>query len=390
MNEQIFNRLKPSSVSAVFRLSLFSVLILSAFLLSGCSQDPIFSSIEKEVELKDPSVVGNSITSLITYNGNVYVSNGYIFRRIGGTGDWHNVSLPSGADHCAGLACDGTNLYALFMDDDWTTFNSVQRYDGAFWTKVTGLTDVLAIGSGKGRIYAFKASAASGFDDVYVTQSAGAIAFNTTSIATVDTGDTNIPVGCAGDYFATKLAVYYYNGSSVTPLTATGSPTSFIDQTIAGIALDTINGSDHLYVSGSGYAYHYNITSDTWTARISLNLSSTPATGVAVLDTIGKTSNKLLLLVSCDEGYGEVTISATDGSFGFFMSPGSKSISSIRTNDKDQYESTLELWHLSSIFAETSAVPFGNDYVVYAGVKHYKYNGLWGYYNVTQTEWNRE
>ncbi len=97
-------------------------LLLSTFVAS-CSKTPILARIEDEVELKDPSLLG-SVHSLVVAAGDVdatvndlFASNGRIYRRTDGSGDWNKVGLPASDIRCMNLATDGTNVYAREADD---------------------------------------------------------------------------------------------------------------------------------------------------------------------------------------------------------------------------------------------------------------------------------
>lgn len=100
-------------------LFLIFTAVSLAVLLSGCSEDPIFSAVEAEVELKDPSVLGTVLT-LVSHDGSLYTANGNLYSRTGGIGDWRKVSLPSGASRCSQVATtteDGTgSMFGLFQN----------------------------------------------------------------------------------------------------------------------------------------------------------------------------------------------------------------------------------------------------------------------------------
>lgn len=351
--------------------ALFLYSILSLFTLASCNNDPIFSAIENEVKLKDPSIEG-TVSSMIANGGNLYAANGYVYCRTAGTGDWNKISLPSGAGRCAKLASDGTNMYGLFTAQDWTVFHSVQLYSAGVWTPVSGLTRVDQIGSGNGRIYAFSEIAGTSSEhtyNAYVTPSAGSTAFTATPVAS----GIGVPVGTAGDYFATTTTVYHLSGATAASI---GTPAGGL----CGLVVGT-NGD--VYTANYGYAYRWD--GSAWTSQ-GLDLENDPATSVTIL----QTASKNLLIIGCDEGYGEVTLDAATGALGTYISPGSVSLSSTDHDDKDQYESSIKLYHLSGVFAFSNPVPAGDEYVLYVSVTHYKYSGLWAYYDQTQTEWNRE
>jgi hypothetical protein len=346
------------------------ILLLLITLFTSCSNTALFASIEKEVKLNDPTL-GGTITSMEVVNGNIFVANGYIYQRTGGTGDWNKMAFPTGAENCSEIASDGTWLYARFTKLDKSVFHSVERYDPSSndWTKVTGKDDIVLIGSGNDRIYAF--TGASNVYSAYITQSSGSTIFNSTPIIT----DITTPTGTAYNYISTTGSVYSWDGTTCTALT--GAP--------SGVTGITHNGTN-LYALNSGAAYRYDEKTSAWTS-ISHSLDS-PTTNLAYL---GATKNLLLIASgSLDGGFSEIILNS-DGSLSSVIgTPGDSSASSVSTDDQSQYESTIGLWAVHRIFAVTTTVPSGNDYVLYASVTHYDNDGLWSYYSDTQKEWNRE
>ena len=344
-------------------IAIVSLVLTLSFI--SCSNDPIFAAIEKEVELADPSIEG-TISSLVVAGTDVYAANGKIYCRSSGIGGWHKISIPAGASRCGMLATDGNDLYGLFTEnDDWTDFHSVQHYTGTGWEVVTGLSDVKQIGSGNGFIFAFTEISSDRYN-VYTTTGAGATTFGS-AIAT----NMTLPVGTAGNYFATRTGVYNSSGADL-GVPGTG---------LVGIAIGNFG---NVYTANYDKAYCYS--GGAWTS-VDINLDSDPATGVAVL----QTASKRLLLISCDEGYGEVSLDAS-GLMGTYFAPGDNSLSSTHPGDEDQYDSSIGNYNLYGIYAVTGPglVPAGDEYVIYVAVQHYKYNGLWAYYDKSRTEWNRE
>jgi hypothetical protein len=361
--------------NAAARPALAIASFIAILALVSCSNDPIFSAIEHEVKLKDPSILG-TVSSMEASGGDLYAANGYIYRRIAGVGNWRKIDMPHGVGRCAKLASDGTNLYGLFTESDWTKFHSVQRYQAGSWSVVTGLDSVEEIGSGAGRVYAFVELAGGSNDhnyDVYVTAGTGSLSFAPTPVAQ----SIGIPTGTAGDYFATQSAVYRLSGATATPI-----PWTTLGRNPGGLCGVVVGSNGNVYTANYGNAYRWD--GSAWTSHW-LDLPNDPATGIAIL----QSATKNLLLVSCDMGYGEVKL-GTAGELGSYVSPGSTSLSATDPADEDQYDSSVGLYHMSGIFAFTSPVPAADEYVIYASVQHYKYNGLWGYYDTTQTEWNRE
>jgi hypothetical protein len=354
--------------------------VTAALLLTGCSNDPIFATIESEAKLAEPTIVG-TVSSLVvtTDNGtkNVYATNGYIWKRTNGVNSWSTISLPASDVRCSALATDaldGTgSLYALFVKTtNWSSFDSIQKYDGSSWTKVTGPSTVSVLGSGKGRIYAFVNDGTS--YSVYATAAAGDVTIpSTTALAS----SLSLPVGTAGDYFATTTGIYYHNGSTISQLTYSGLPSALIK----AITTDGTNA----YLVDNGAVYKVN--SSALVAAVTHSVSS-PVRDAAWLDTAGTDYILIASGSSSTGGYGEIPVAA-DGTMGTYQTPGSSSTSSISTSARDQYESSIENYIVQKIYPITSPVPAGNDYVIYAGITYTSYDGLWSYYT-TKGEWNRE
>jgi len=332
-----------------------AALCAAVILLSSCSNDPIFAAIEDEVELKDPSVRG-TITSLVSVGvaGDLYVTNGRIYKKTGGAGDWNEIGMPG--YRCAEVATDvsGTDLYGLFQNEDYETIG-VYRLSGGSWAAVPGTSDIVKIGSGEGQIFAF-AENGSDWNAHTIT--------TTTLNATIATGIAK-PIGSALDFFATTAGLFNLAGTAVA-----STPTS-------GIVGITTDGTD-IYLATAGSVYKCVTAGPTWTTTT--HNAGSP-TGIAYLE-LGATD---LLLVSGAAGYGEVTV--TGGALGAAQDPGDSATSSISPSEKAQYESSLGQWNLTSIFA----VSDGTDYDVYAGVMDTRYDGLWGYHSTDSSpEWNRE
>jgi len=337
--------------------------------LTACSSTGLFSSIETEVKLNDPTMQG-TITSLEVANNTIYVTNGTLYQRIGGTGNWHKMSMPSGAEHCSEVASDGTYLYARFTKSNLAVFDSVQRYDPASgWTSVTGVDNIALISSGNTRIYAFTGS--ENTYNAYVTTGTGSTTITPTAIAT----GINTPTGSASDYFATNTKVYSYTGVELGT-----SPSE-----VTGI---TTNGTNVYAVNSGVWRYNTTAPATGWT-RIAHSIT-TPTTNISYLGAGGKN----LLLIgsgSSSGGFGEVLLAA-DGSFSSTdsESPGDTGASSITTDAASQYNNSVGQWAVHRIFAVSSPHPSGDSYVLYACVVDPTDGGLWSYYSGTRHEWNRE
>lgn len=369
MNAHAKSGIKQNVNAVMLCLALLTI----TFTAAGCSQDPIFATIEKEVKLKDPTIVGQ-ITSLVDDGTDVYATNGKIYKRTAGKGSWNTISHPD--YRCAFLATDTTNkkLYGLFQNENWS-YASVQmlNVDGS-WTAVTGLPgNVVKIGSGDGNIFAFTGTASPNYSVYTITDTAA-------SGSTVATG-LALPVGSSGGYFATVHDVYDAAGASLSfPLAATAT-----DSGIRGIvAYDT----NSLYILTTSAVYHYNGSS--WDVTPQLH-SVGSANSITYLYRGTATD---LLLISGSSGYGEVTVDHASGAMTGYQKPGANATSSIQPGDQSQYETSVHTYPVTAIYAlstfSVDPVPDGNDYIVYASVMDYKFDGLWAYYSSTQTEWNRE
>lgn len=338
-------------IHSLKNFKLTAAIFLIAFFLVSCENDPIFAAIEQEVKLKDPSVQG-TVSDLVIVGQNIYTTNGNIYCRLNGTGDWKKIDSPS--FRCSQIATDGTYLYGLFQNSDYQ-FDSICRYDGTSWINIDNITNVEKIGSGNGYIYAFN-EADSLWNAYTIT--------GTTSAAIAGGTGLALPVGSEGNYFATIDTVYTSDGTNL----------SYAGDEIK--ALTTVDS--YLFVVDSGSIYRYYESAwTTWEHDIS------KPTGITYL------SDKNILLISGAKGFGEVTLNElfemTDN-----ISAGSSSLSSIATSAKNQYKNSVGKWNVSSITAVSSPVPDGDDYVIYASIVDPTYDGLWAYYSNTQKEWNRE
>ena len=99
------------------RLYLFPLLALAALLpvLSACTNEPIFSTIESEIPLRDPTLEGK-VPSLVQFQRYLYACNGRLKRKQGtaAPGSWQEVARPENR-RCAALAATDSTLYGLFF-----------------------------------------------------------------------------------------------------------------------------------------------------------------------------------------------------------------------------------------------------------------------------------
>ncbi|MBN1615915.1 MAG: hypothetical protein JW875_01280 [Spirochaetales bacterium] len=362
----IHNRNRP-----VAKLALLFLFFAGLFALS-CSDEPIFADIEDEVKLKDPSIRGITITSMVSWNGNLYTANGKIYQRQGGTGDWTRMSLPAGTFRCPEIAGDGTALFALFQNSSWN-FHSLQMYNGTEWIAIEGLSGVFRVISGSGYVWAFREDLRDNDDNVSFS---ALRVYANGDIAEVVTGLTSLPVAASASWFATTSAIYDEAGTVIS--VPAENPTQSIPAgTIRALTFD----GTRLFAATDGYVYRWD--GSTWVSFA--HDTDTPVTSLAWLGAGGKN----VLLLSGGSGYSEVLLDG-EGNPWQFQNPGDSEASSISVDSQSQYKSNIEDWDLSAIFAIASPVPEGNEYCLYAGVVDSNYDGLWGYYSATQPVWNRE
>lgn len=351
---------------------------IAAVWAGGCSDDPIFSAIESEVKLKDPSVRG-MVVSLVNHDGDLYTANGNIYRRFGGTGGWFRIAPPPDTYRCSQVAVtreDGTGeLYGLFQNSHWQ-FHSLQRLTPTGWEVVAGATQGFAIKNGDNFIYFFRQDNMSITEHSQIDSSVYRVdgAGNMTQILTGLTyisGTGELPIDAEGNYITTNLNVYDNNGVQV-PQTG-----NYPSNNISGIA---VNGTD-AYVADGIFVYHFNGT--TW-SRL-LHSASWRIHNVTYLESAGKR----MILLPTEDGYGEMLLNSS-GELSAYQEPGTTIHSSIGIATQNQYESTLADWNILSMFVVTNPVPAGDDYVLYAGIIDPEEDGLWSYYSTTRQEWNRE
>ncbi|HZK20435.1 MAG TPA: hypothetical protein VFC68_06910 [Treponemataceae bacterium] len=98
--------------------------LIILFCFTSCDQAPIFSAINKEIELEEAVITGN-VFSMIEISGTLYTANGRIYSK--NTSDirgWTEHSKPSG--RVTKVAKKDDNLYALVEETGNTT---VYRHD---------------------------------------------------------------------------------------------------------------------------------------------------------------------------------------------------------------------------------------------------------------------
>lgn len=343
---------------------------LTSMILASCSQDPIFAAIETEEKIREASVVG-AIHSIFALGSDIYVSNGYVLRRTGGTGDWDKLDTPT--DYGYGLATDGTDVFGLFLSGTESTTGSVYVLESDdSWSSVPGSSGVEKIVNGSGQILAFRVDNAS--RNAYSLTSAGMTAIpGATGLSPIIGG-----VSFGGvSYFATTAGVYDVTGTAVS-----GAPNANISALTAT--------AEALYVAAGSTIYQW--TGGVWTSHAA---SSSPITGLSYLPltdpvTGGTRQGILLYSGGSKDGYREMIIDRPAGIpvLASTQLPGTADYSSIKTQARDQYTGTVGMWNTGTIFAAPAAG--ANDYVLYAAVIYPLQFGLWAYYPVSQPNWNRE
>lgn len=363
-------------------------LLAASIALASCDAPPIFAAIEEEVALKDPSVRGIVSSMVIVPDGRSgegmkYASNGRVYKKSGSSGSWDEVSLP--AYRCRELAYDGVYVYGLMTGDDAIATAGVFYLDpaaGNGWTKIAGTDGMERVLSGNGFVYGFTAAGTGGsgtFEMYHLTAGGTGAALATGLAKPTSSAVADYDAGTGVSWFATLGGVYPADGSA--PLT--GGPTT-------GVLAMTASDGGLLFAATSSTLHMLNGAA--WTSITHKGTQS----GVASLAWLprGSDSGVVLLGGGKTEGYSEVTVTALPGTPALttVQWPGSQTLSSVAPGDQSQYDNSVGLWTVGAVFADASAAGTGsNDYVIYAGVVNDKgYDGLWGYYPQTRSEWNRE
>ncbi len=374
-------------------IAALSTSVAALALFGGCSVTPIFATIETEIPLATPTVLGK-ISELFWANPSasareLYLTNGKLKRKTATSNSWADVPLPASttALRVTSIATDtldgNGSLYALFVNEsDWTVFNSIQRFDGSAWTPVTGIpegTSIGKIGSGNGRIYAFVKTGSSGSKLIYSVSTVTGTVYDAASLATLQpSGNVDLPAS-SGDYVVSSDTVFHWDGSGLTTLTGTGNTGTYISV--------TTDVSGNPYVLSTSGVYVSNDAGTTWTSH-GYSVSS-PVQSISVLDQTSATATDFIL-VSGLTGYCEITGTVGGTWAASSQVPGISATSSISTSANAQYTSSLALYCVDRIFGVTNHTPSGDTYVIYASVRNDTFDGLWGYYPETRANWNRE
>lgn len=320
--------------------------LLAVFILSACTNPPIFAAIEQEVKLKPASVKG-SVNSIVQVGNTIYASNNKVFRKsLGDRDKWSSMDGASGL--CVGLASDGTSLYGVFGNDG--NFKAY-RYDSG-WKRITGVASADFI---------------AGTRTVFASETGRKIYTIKNGTVTAEWNNEGFPRGAARDYCLLSNGLYTEAGTLVT-----GSPSSDLRGICEG------PGNSVLLFNG---AMLYCYDGSRWT-EMAHNVGS--PVSIAYLP------NKRLVLIAGKTGYDEIKLddsSSSDLTKAKKVGAASAS-SSIPGGIYEQYRNSVGKWHLNPI----AAFDYGSGYIIYAGAHDptATYSGLWGFYNPGQLEWNRE
>mgnify|MGYP007112215497 CR=1 FL=1 len=313
-------------------------LVLITFVL-GCSQDPIFSDIAKEIKLDDPTVRGN-VLSMVQIGTNLYASNGNIATKpISQKTGWKDYTSPSG--NVTKVASDENHLYALVTnqtDSDGDSYSYkvfAQVNASGNWTQITSSTSPITI-------FDNGASGAARF--AYLRDSSGVKQLNG---ATLYASLTSITENGAGT--STVSAAFLTSGSQ-----------TFFADTLAFCS----DGTNLFKANGS--TLQYSVDGNAWTN----GPSTEEPTSYAYYEENASTS---YILVGTESGIQKVALSVNVPT----------SVSRFGSNADTAFGTYIAL----NVFAFPSEV--GSCYVSIVKKTSSRYNGLWGYYS-DRGNWNYE
>lgn len=326
--------------------------------LSACKNPPIFAAIEQEVKLKQASVKG-FVRGVVKVNDKLYTSNGKISQKsVGSTGTWSEMSgCPSGL--CTMIATDGANLYASFGNDG--SFKAY-KYDTSTWTDLPGAAASAQYVVGTKTVFAFEKTD-NGYTLYTINNSAVSNKWNS----------TKAPIGAAGSYCLLEDGLYKNDGTTITKVTVTDSPSSGLK----GICEGPTSNSVFVFTDSTLYCYD----GSAWTNA---------KHNVSAPQSITYLPSKQLVLISGKNGYGEIKLdsgTATNLADAKSVSAGS-SDSSVPSKNYYQYNNSVGKYVINPIYA----FDYKSGYIIYTGVNdpNAKYTGLWGFYSFDKKEWNRE
>ena len=397
--EENGSRLKRPAGAAFCVAALFAV----ALFLPSCNNEPIFATIENEIPLRDPNLEG-VVPSLVQYKDSsgeywLFATNGYVKKKAAkaSPGNWTTVSQPGG-NRCGKLVVitdsnGDQTLYALAQSgSEWSSFQGIYEYNDSndSWTEIgytngpTGARQV-QIGPSSSGFYAV-AYTGSDSSDGGMGSSYDVYEYNGSSWSSLGSISES-PIGFGGDYILTKYRPYQVSGGSISVISDTLYVSGY-GGLLPGNEYDNkgmcVNGNN-LYVLTDDYLWHYNGSS--WNGRTGTGTSSYDGFGTPAYFA----GSQPLVLMPLEEGYREAIIGSS-GTISGTQTVGASSSSTVATSSRSQYRSTIDDYSIDFMFAVTDSeyLPDGCSYAVFASIGHYKYSGLWGYYENVQPEWNRE
>lgn len=340
------------------------ILTLGLLVFTGC-QDPIFSTINKEVSLEKVTISGD-INSIVRYTyGEVeylYLQNGGICRKVASNsyyGAWSKVNAPSGV--VIQMAADDSTLYALVA----TYYDNLSEYENTGSTKyIYASTDNAVswtciksdIGSGTAvRLFCTNTIKPAN-RKAYVN--IGGTVYNCSSTALTSNTDPNA---------SGKLSCAYYNGS-----VHFYEGYAAVTNEIPGTGTDT-DGTRCYYSKGS--SVYYEGTGLTSGSHDYVN---------GTIYSLAYTADTLL--IGSSYGIAHVTHDSTGAL--------ASSTSSFSTNAESTLSSQYEvnaLLTLDPSLSETGGVHYGSLTFSGTGSNSAQFNhiGLWAYYPA-RGNWNCE
>lgn len=320
------------------RTIFFASGILALFAVS-CSGSYILATIENEVKLNKATARG-SIRSIVKIGSTLYCSNGEILTKAEfSEDDWTTISSPV-SGQCSGLATDGTKLFASF-NKYYEGQYGVYVLDRGSWKKVPN-SDNIQIVKGSGTVFGSDGST------TYVITESG--------LGTKIDGTLN----AAGRDYAATSAGLFKGGAKVA-----NAPSGIC-------AIDP----DGKYFLTAGELIAASDVTKKYAHRIS------QPSGVALM-TINGTDH---ILVAKNGGYSEIIVDdPSDVTKSRPVSGGMISGGSL-----EQYEASVGKYPVKCIYAGSNG---SGTFYIYLGVNdpHFaKYTGLWGFYSAGKKEWNRE
>ncbi|MGP1415238.1 MAG: hypothetical protein ACTTJ6_04785 [Treponema sp.] len=329
-----------------FLLSVFSLFNFS------CKNEPIFAAIEEEVKLKKQSIQG-LVLGIIQIGNTVYSANPKnVFKKeVGDRGEWSAIASPGGM--CTSLASDGTKLYATFLG------YGAYVYSSNTWQKLDSTEEIVQIVSGQSII---------GINSDNEVFKLTGITFNKMIVSGKPIKLIEGLKGGGGAYFADKSSLYSSDSGAKINLSGV--------QNIRDICEG--NDADKVFILTSSTLFHYDRTTTTLTSIKHQVLS---------VWCISYSVARSLVLIGGSQGYKEIKVVGSSLAGAQVITPGSNS-STTPPSCYNQYNNSVGKWLTRPIALITT--PTG--YVIYAGIggADPKYTGLWGFYNPSQLEWNRE